>query len=93
MAVTSVDKPKNAGALREEAKGREMPARFIDDSLDAETVKAVMVAFEEARKALGLVDKDDAITDYLAKQVVQLAKQGERDPVRLRDLTLKSLKN
>jgi hypothetical protein len=68
-----------------------MPARYIDDSLDPATVTAIMAAFDEACKALGLANRDDPLTDLLARKVVEMARQGERDPTRLRNLTLQSL--
>ena len=69
-----------------------MPARFIDSSVDTETVKAIMTAFDWARRDLGLVAQNDAVTDFLARKVVEFAKQGERDPTRLCDLTLAAIR-
>jgi hypothetical protein len=36
-------------------------------------------------KLLGLVDRDDPATLLVAQRIIELAKQGERDPVRLRE--------
>jgi hypothetical protein len=40
-------------------------------------------------RALNLTDRDDPLTTRVAKVIIGLAKDGERDPARLRDLTLK----
>jgi hypothetical protein len=41
---------------------------------------------------LGLVDREDSITDNLAKMIVEQARTGERNPDRLCVLTLEALK-
>jgi len=38
------------------------------------------VAFEMARVALGLADRDDLANEILAKRIIELAKAGERNP-------------
>jgi hypothetical protein len=40
-------------------------------------------AFEAALIRLGLVDRGDPLTSAVAKAIIQLAKDGERDPERL----------
>jgi len=42
-------------------------------------------AFEEALRELGLVDRTDPATHLVAKRIIELAQQGERDPIRLRE--------
>jgi hypothetical protein len=69
-----------------------MPARFIDSGMDKETVQAIMIAFDLARKELGLTAQTDAVTDYLAQKIVTFAKGGERNAGRLRDLALKAIR-
>jgi hypothetical protein len=49
-------------------------------------VKALTEAFEDTLRALELVDRKDQLTVSVAKLIIEFAKQGERDPVRLRDL-------
>jgi hypothetical protein len=38
------------------------------------------------------VDRDDPATLLVAKEIVRLAKAGERDPIRLRDMALKAIR-
>jgi len=69
-----------------------MPKRFADVSFDAHAVKAMMDAFDKACVVLRLVDRDDYITESLAKMIVEQARSGERNPDRLCALTLEALK-
>jgi hypothetical protein len=54
---------------------------------------AVLVdAFEGALKDLGLADRNDPVAQVVANHLVTFAQAGERDPVRLRELTLEALR-
>ena len=46
---------------------------------------AMGIAFDEARKILGLSDKMDGATRLVADRIIDAAAAGERDPVRLRN--------
>ena len=74
-----------------------MPIRtLLDDGAEAfwpEDVQAIVSAFEGALNALGLVDRTDPAVLMVAQRVVYFAKEGERDPIVLRDRVLKSFKN
>ena len=48
-----------------------------------EDVETLAAAFEAALGNLGLVDRSDPATALVAKVVIRLAKEGERDPKRL----------
>jgi hypothetical protein len=48
-------------------------------------IKLLVTAFEEALRKLQLKDRSDPATLLVAKRIIELAKQGERDPIRLRD--------
>ena len=50
---------------------------------DPETKRIMGVAFEAARVALKLSDRDDLAIAILAKRIIAIAKEGERDPERL----------
>jgi hypothetical protein len=39
---------------------------------------------------LGLVERKDPVTDMVAKKLVELAKTGVRDPLRLQALTVQA---
>ncbi|MGA7486062.1 MAG: hypothetical protein WBW74_03855 [Xanthobacteraceae bacterium] len=70
-----------------------MPIRLLlkdDHSFGPEEIVLLTQAFEEALGQLGLSNRDDPATQTVAKRIIELAKQGERDPIRLRDGALKS---
>jgi len=70
-----------------------MPIRLIirnDHAFSPEDAKILIDAFEAALKALN-VDREDPLTMLLAKRIVELAKEGERNPIRLRLLALATL--
>jgi hypothetical protein len=48
-------------------------------------------AFESTLADLGLTNREDRVTLIVAQKIIQLAKDGERDPDRLRDEAIRSL--
>ena len=52
-------------------------------AFDPEITHAMGLAFDQARKALGLSDKIDGATRLLADRIIDAAAAGERDPGRL----------
>jgi hypothetical protein len=54
-----------------------------------EDIKILVSAFKEALRELGLVDRKDPATLGVAKRIMALAQQGERDPIRLREGAVK----
>jgi len=46
--------------------------------------------FEDVLRTLGLVDREDPLTAMVARKVIELAQTGERDPLRLKQLTLEA---
>ncbi len=72
-----------------------MPAMPItaflgNENFDAETKRAMGVAFERACQTLGLIDKTDPATRLLAEKVIDAAKAGERDVETLYNTALAS---
>jgi hypothetical protein len=59
---------------------------------DPETKRVMGVAFEAARVALKLSDRDDPAVAILAKRIIALAKEGERNPDLLCERALKDLR-
>jgi len=56
-----------------------------------EEVVSLTAAFDAALSKLGRVDRKDPMTTTVAKLIIQLAKDGERDPEKLCDQALKIL--
>jgi hypothetical protein len=55
------------------------------NAFDPDDIKVLVTAFEGALQKLGLVQRTDLTTTLVAKRIISLAQQGERDPIRLRD--------
>jgi hypothetical protein len=57
---------------------------FLDDfKFEPETKRVMGVAFEMARAALRLADRNDPVAAILARRIIDLAKKGVLDPDRL----------
>jgi hypothetical protein len=59
---------------------------------EPEAVISMAKAYEDALVALGLTDRQDPITELVAKKIVEIAETGERDPTRLRDRALEEIR-
>lgn len=69
-----------------------MPYSVIASSgLEPEAAAPVLIALEWALDALKLTDRTDPLTRIVANKLIELAKEGERDPQRLCELTLKAI--
>jgi hypothetical protein len=66
--------------------------RLLDNSAFGPDEITVMIgAFEDTLRALKPIDRNDPVTLLVAKKIIELARQGERNPVRLRDEAIKSV--
>jgi hypothetical protein len=61
-------------------------------SFEPEDISAMAAAYRAALGELGLLESDDAATRMVAKKVIELAAQGERDPARLKIATFAALR-
>jgi hypothetical protein len=77
-------------------KGASLPSRLlIDNSTNghlATDATVLVEAFEGALNELGLADRNDSAALVVAKHIIAFGKAGERDPVRLRDLIVKAMR-
>jgi hypothetical protein len=60
-------------------------------AFDPEDVQAIVAAYEAALARLGLKDRSDPAAEMVARKIVEIARDGERDPERLSDRVVKSL--
>jgi len=66
--------------------------RFLQNqAFGPDQITLMTTAFEDALSKLQVVDRTDPAAESLAKRILELAQQGERDPIRLRDRALQSL--
>jgi hypothetical protein len=61
-------------------------------AFDPEEVQAIVAAYETALAKLGLKDRSDPAAEMVARKMVEIARDGERDPQRLSDLVVESLR-
>jgi hypothetical protein len=64
---------------------------FHNSSFDPQTLVVLEIAFDEAWLTLKSVGNRTVKPDELARSVLRLAMEGERDPVRLSDGALEGL--
>jgi hypothetical protein len=62
-----------------------------DTAFGPDEIAVLVAAYEDALRALSLVNRTDLATEMVAKKIIDLAKQGERDPVRLRERVIEAV--
>ena len=60
-----------------------------NQAFDPETVQAMANALVTTCEALGLSDRDDAMTQLVAEKIIELAKRGLKNPTALRLAAIK----
>ena len=65
----------------------------ITQAFDPETTRVLGQAFDMACALLGHTPQPTAVREAIAKRILEAAKAGERDPVRLREAGLAALSN
>jgi hypothetical protein len=66
--------------------------RLIRESVfEPEAIALLSAAYEHALKVLQLTDREDPITELVARKIIQLAEASETDPDRLCQRALEAL--
>jgi hypothetical protein len=60
-----------------------------NEAFGPDEIAVMVTAFEEALRELRLTDREDPATLMVAQRIIESAKQGERDPARLREAGVK----
>ena len=70
-----------------------MPIRRLLENhvFGPDEITVLTTAFEDTLRPLRLADRTDPATEIIAKKIIELAQQGERDPVRLRERAIQFL--
>jgi hypothetical protein len=64
--------------------------RLLQNSpLGPEEIERLVTAYEETFRALGLTDRNDPITEIVARKVFEIGQTGVRDPTQIAKLALK----
>jgi hypothetical protein len=56
-----------------------------------EEIKVLTTAYEDTLRTLRLADRADPAAEIIAKKIIEFARRGERDPLRLRERAIESL--
>jgi len=64
---------------------------IANSSFGPEEVKVMTAAYEAALLELGLVDRDDPVTEIIATAIVSITSMGERDPATIKDRALNAI--
>lgn len=62
-----------------------------DSSLPADQIRILNDAYESALRALYLVDRNDPLTEIVARKVIDLGRSGITDPAEIATLAVKAL--
>jgi hypothetical protein len=66
--------------------------RLITEGVfEPKQIATMTQAYEQALQRLQLVDRDDPLTEIVAKKIIELAKRGELDPAALCEKALADL--
>src|SRR5262245_34955685 len=67
-----------------------MPIRkyIADSTFDPETIKAMVMAFEDVMTILNIHGRDDPLAEVIAKKIVSLASQRVSDPEEIKRLVI-----
>ena len=58
---------------------------------DPDEISRIVSAYEDTLTALGLSNRADPMTEIVASKVIEVAKTGELDPARIKQLVLRDL--
>jgi hypothetical protein len=64
---------------------------FQDAAFEPEVTQAMAAAFDKACQSVKGHPREILLKDAIARRIIELARQGEHDPVRLSELALKAL--
>ena len=67
--------------------------RLLENSaFEPEHVEAMSTAFEDICRELGLAQRDNPLRELVARQVIEFARRGERDPTKLRSQVMAAIR-
>jgi hypothetical protein len=64
---------------------------IANGSFGPDEVKAMVAAYESALTDLQLIDRNDPLTELIAKSIVNVTATGERDPENIKERALNAL--
>jgi hypothetical protein len=82
--------------LHAAAAGERDPIRlrtWAQKVFEPEDVNLMTTVYEDVLKAFSLIERTDPVTELIAKTVLEMVQTGERDPARLKELTIKAIED
>ena len=64
---------------------------FENAAFGPEEIRSMSIAYESALRVLGLIDRNDPVTELVAKKIIEIAQTGERNSQRLTALAIDQL--
>jgi hypothetical protein len=64
---------------------------FKTMAFEPDAIAKMSVAYEEALRLLQLADRQDPITELVARKIIDVASNGESDPVKICEQALRAL--
>jgi hypothetical protein len=59
--------------------------------VEPELIRSLEAAYEKTLRKIGLVDRDDPITEMIARKIVEIAQTGVQDPAQLSAMAIKEI--
>ena len=59
--------------------------------LEPELIRSLEAAYKKTLRIIGLVDRDDPITEMIARKIVEIAQTGVHDPAQLSAIAIKEI--
>ena len=89
-------RPSGAGGGEERAGGLgvrwPMHCRLLKNhAFGPDEITILTSAFDDALRRLRLADRADPATEVVARKIIELAQQGERDPIQLSERAIQAL--
>ncbi len=89
--VSSLKRSRSTKLHKEASRPVAIYRLIANGSFGPEEVAAMTAAYEDALLELCLNDRDDPITELVARAIVNITSTGERDPLAIRERALNTL--
>lgn len=66
---------------------------FQNTPLEPEEIERLVAAYGRTLRALGLRERDDPLTQAVAKKVIEIGQSGIRDPQQISELALRAFRD
>jgi hypothetical protein len=64
---------------------------FKNSPMEPEQIARLSEAYEQTLRALCLVDRNDPITEMIAKKIIEIGQTGVKEPAQISELAIKDL--